>query len=69
MGRGGKREGAGRKPKPDAKSVITVSVSPQVAAYLKSTGNASGTVDDSIQRTKRFREWRSNQKQISRYEY
>jgi len=53
---GGKR--AGRKPgRYGVKVTLATRVSEDVKAFLGSTGNASQTVDDTVRKTKAFREW------------
>ena len=55
---GGKRKGAGRKPgRHGAKVTLATRVSEDVKAFLESTGNASQTVDETVRKTKAFREW------------
>jgi hypothetical protein len=56
--RGGKREGAGRKPREDGtgRSIPkSIKVSQEVANYLEEFG--TGLIEDSVRRTKAFREW------------
>lgn len=56
MSRGGKRKGAGRKARPDSRSVPkSIKVSHLVADYLAERG--TGVIEDAIRRTKDFREW------------
>jgi len=56
MSHGGKRKGAGRKSRPDSRSVPkSIKVSQQVADYLGERG--TGVIEDVIRRTKDFREW------------
>lgn len=60
MSHGGKREGAGRKARPDSRSVPkSIKVSQQVADYLSERG--TGVIEDVIRRTKDFREWMKGQ--------
>lgn len=60
--KGGKRKGAGRKPgRHGAKVTLATRVSVDVKAFLESTGNASQTVEDTVRRSKAFREWRKQQ--------
>lgn len=58
MTHGGKREGAGRKPRDDGQGRTvpkSIRVSKQVADYLSEVG--SGIVEDVIRRSKAFKEW------------
>lgn len=58
MTHGGKREGAGRKPRDDGQGRTvpkSIKVSKQVADYLAEVG--SGIVEDVIRRSKAFKEW------------
>jgi len=55
---GGKREGAGRKARPDGKGRTvpkSIKVSQEVANYLNLVG--SGIVEDEIRKTKEFKDW------------
>lgn len=53
---GGKRKGAGRKARPDSRSVPkSIKVSQQVADYLSERG--TGVIEDALRRTKDFKEW------------
>jgi hypothetical protein len=55
-GHGGKRKGAGRKARPDSRSVPkSIKVSQQVADYLADRG--TGVIEDALRRTKDFKEW------------
>ena len=54
--RGGKRKGAGRKARPDSRTVPkSIKVSQEVADYLAAKG--TGVIEDALRRTKDFREW------------
>lgn len=58
MTHGGKREGAGRKPRDDGQGRTvpkSIKVSKQVADYLSEVG--SGIVEDMIRRSKAFKDW------------
>jgi hypothetical protein len=58
MNQGGKREGAGRKPRSDGKGRTvpkSIKVSQEVANYLNLVG--SGIVEDEIRKTKEFKDW------------
>jgi hypothetical protein len=58
MSQGGKREGAGRKPRPDGKGRTvpkSVKVSQEVADYLAKVG--TGIIEDTLRRSKAFRDW------------
>ena len=52
---GGKRDGAGRPRKPDAKLSISCRVSPEVHAYLISTSDVGGVIDAMVRRTVLYR--------------
>jgi hypothetical protein len=55
---GGKRLGAGRKPRPDGQGRTipkSIKVSRQVADYLSESG--SGVVEDTLRKSKAFRQW------------
>ena len=56
--RGGKREGAGRKPREDGKGRTiqkSIKVSQEVADYLGEVG--TGIIEDTLRKSKAFREW------------
>ena len=58
MSQGGKREGAGRKPRFDGKGRTvpkSIKVSREVADYLAKVG--TGIIEDTLRRSKAFREW------------
>jgi hypothetical protein len=58
-GRGGKREGAGRKPAPvgTIKVAYATKLTPEVIEFLRQCENAAETIDDTLRRSKAFREW------------
>jgi len=57
---GGKRKGAGRKARPESRSVPkSIKVSQEVADYLAENG--TGIIEDAIRRTKDFRDWKASQ--------
>lgn len=58
MSQGGKREGAGRKPREDGKGRTvpkSIKVSQEVADYLSKVG--SGIIEDTLRKTKAFKDW------------
>jgi len=58
VNQGGKREGAGRKPRQDGngRSVPkSIKVSQGVADYLSEVG--TGVIEDSLRKTKAFKQW------------
>lgn len=58
MSHGGKREGAGRKPREDGQGRTipkSIKVSQEVADYLSEVG--SGVIEDMLRKSKAFREW------------
>ena len=55
-------KGAGRKPgQHGAKVNFVLRVPEDIKRYLESTGNANQSVDDTIGKTKAFREWKREQ--------
>ena len=58
--RGGKREGAGRKPALDgtAKLPMTIKVEPELREYLRQCENATEAIETAIKRSKAFRDWK-----------
>jgi hypothetical protein len=55
---GGKREGAGRKPREDGKGRTvpkSIKVSQEIADYLTEVG--TGIIEDTLRKSKAFREW------------
>ena len=54
---GGARKGAGRKPNPNAKQSVTLRMSPDIVAWVKSLDNQSVEVEAIIRRCKAFREF------------
>lgn len=59
MSRGGKREGAGRRPAPKGTQKVPygTKLAPEVVEYLRQCKNASETIDLAVRRSKSFREW------------
>jgi hypothetical protein len=58
MSHGGKREGAGRKPSPDSRSIgKSIKVSREVADYLAEHG--TGIIETLIRKSKQFRVWKT----------
>ena len=59
MNRGGKREGAGRKPAPagTTKKPYGTKLAPEVIEYLRQCRNAAELIEQAIRRSKAFREW------------
>jgi hypothetical protein len=56
--RGGKREGAGRKPQKDGNPRTvgkSIKVSQEVSDYLEEVG--TGIIEDVLRKSKAFREW------------
>jgi hypothetical protein len=56
--RGGKREGAGRKPQQDGKPRTvgkSIKVSQEVSDYLEEVG--TGIIEETLRKSKAFREW------------
>lgn len=60
--RGGKREGAGRKPAPEgtAKVPYATKLDPQVVEYLRQHENAAQAIESAISKSKNYREWRKS---------
>lgn len=60
--RGGKREGAGRKPAPEgtAKVPYGTKLDPMLVEYLRQRVNAVETIEAAITRSKDYREWRKS---------
>jgi len=61
MSHGGKREGAGRKPAPPGTKKITYAtkLDPVVVKYLRQRDNAAETIEQTIKRSKDFRNWKN----------
>lgn len=61
---GGKREGAGRKPAPagTAKVSYATKIDPLVVDYFRSRENAAKTIEETVRRSKEFREWLKSKK-------
>lgn len=61
--RGGKREGAGRKPAPEGtiKVSYATKLSPRVVEYLRSRENAAQAIETAIERSKDYRAWSKKQ--------
>lgn len=57
--RGGKREGAGRKPAPEgtAKVPYATKLAPLIVEYLRQRENAAQAIETAIERSKDYREW------------
>lgn len=61
MKRGGKREGAGRKARPDDRKIpLAVKIDRELAEYLASCESKTATIEESLRRSKGFREWRKS---------
>lgn len=60
--RGGAREGAGRKPDPNAKEPYGTRLSKDTIAFLQSIDNAAAYIDDTIKRSKGYRQWKARTK-------
>jgi hypothetical protein len=62
--RGGKREGAGRKPAPDGTQKVpyATKLTPTVVQYLRSRENAAQAIETAIERSKDFRKWNKQAK-------
>ena len=59
MSHGGKREGAGRKPSPESRSIPkSIKVSREVADYLGEHG--TGIIETLIRKSKKFKSWKTN---------
>lgn len=58
--RGGKRNGAGRKPAPEGtqKVPMTIKVAPDLREYLAQRENATDTIETALKRSKAFRDWK-----------
>ena len=60
---GGRRVGAGRKPKSGVKKEdISLYLLPDTAEFLRSQASASEAVDKIVQRSTGYREWRKQPK-------
>ena len=59
MNRGGKRQGAGRKPAPEGttKVPMTIKVDSELREYLRSCENATKAIETALKRSKAFRDW------------
>lgn len=60
VSRGGKREGAGRKARPDGQGRTipkSIKVSQEIADYLSEVG--TGVIEDALRKTKAFRNWKA----------
>jgi hypothetical protein len=59
MTHGGKREGAGRKPRNDGtvKVPYNTKLTPLVVDFLRQSENAAATIEDTIRRSKPFKNW------------
>ena len=60
---GGKRDGAGAKPLPKGEKKIQrcMKLAPDVDAYLRTTPNQVATVENTIRRSKAFKDWKAEQ--------
>jgi hypothetical protein len=60
--RGGKREGAGRKPAPEgtAKVAYATKLAPLIVEYLRQRENAAQAIETAIEKSKGYREWRES---------
>lgn len=60
--RGGKRPGAGRKPAAEGtiKQPYNTKLTPEVVEFLRQCENAAETIDQTLRRSKAFREWLKN---------
>lgn len=60
--RGGKREGAGRKPAPEGTGKVpyATKLAPLIVEYLRQRKNAAQAIETAIERSKDYREWRKS---------
>lgn len=58
MSIGGKRAGAGRKPDPNKRLVVSYTLPREVVEYLATQPNKSHVVEQAIVRSAAFRKWR-----------
>lgn len=57
--RGGKREGAGRKARPDERKVpLAIKLAVELSEYLATCESKTGTIEDALRRSRAFREWK-----------
>ena len=59
--RGGRREGAGRKARPDERKIpLAIKLAVELSEYLATVESKTGTIEEALRRSKGFREWRKN---------
>jgi hypothetical protein len=61
VSRGGKRERAGRKARPDGQGRTipkSIKVSQEIADYLSEVG--TGVIEDALRKTKAFKDWKKS---------
>ena len=57
--RGGKREGAGRKARPDERKIpLALKLAVDLSEYLASCENKTATIEAALRRSSGFREWK-----------
>lgn len=55
---GGRRKGAGRKARPEERKVpLAIKLAVDLSEYLASCENKTATIEESLRRSKGFREW------------
>lgn len=56
--RGGARIGAGRKPDPNARKMLSVRLGLETLEYLSTTDSKTEAIETALQNTKAFRAWK-----------
>lgn len=57
-GHGGKREGAGRKARPDERKIpLAIKLEVELSEYLASCENKTAAIEEALRRSNGFREW------------
>lgn len=57
--RGGKREGAGRKARPDERKIpLAIKIAVELSEYLATVESKTATIEDALRRSKCFRDWK-----------
>ena len=59
---GGKRNGAGRKARPDERKIpLAVKLEVELTEYLATVESKTGAIEEALRRSKGFRDWKRRQ--------
>ena len=63
MTRGGPRKGAGRKPRPEERKIMTtIKLDRELYEYLETVENKTAAIEEALRRSQGFRKWKRDKK-------